>query len=328
MERISQSNESIRTITFLNAASFCYFKEHEKDSMAFIGELSALTTAFLWTGSALCFAAATTRVGSVYVNIARLMVAIVFLVLTILLAGIEIQISLRQILFLSLSGLVGFVFGDTFLFKSYEYVSARIGSLIMSAAPAIAAILAFSFLGETLSLLGMVGMLITLAGIALVVLERKDSSQHHIPVSRLGIFYAFLGAIGQAGGLIFAKQAFELGPVNGFVATTVRAVAATAVLWPMNFYAGRFSKPREVFGQDRKALWTMVAGAISGPYLGVTFSLIAIAHTKVAIAATIMAIVPILMLPTVWFLFKERLSWRAITGACVAVAGVAVLFLR
>jgi drug/metabolite transporter (DMT)-like permease len=83
-----------------------------------------------------------------------------------------------------------------------------------------------------------------------------------------------------------------------------------------------------VFSNDRKALTFTITGAIFGPYLGVTFSLIAISLTKVAIAATIMAIVPILMLPTVWILYRERLSWRAIIGACIAVSGIGILFLR
>jgi drug/metabolite transporter (DMT)-like permease len=309
--------------------SFSYFDSRkQKEIMPYIGEFSALATAILWTGSAISFAAATMRVGSVYVNIARLVVAIALLMITILVVGIEVQVSFTQVFFLSVSGLVGFVFGDTFLFKSYEYNNARIGSLIMSAAPAIAAVLAFFFLNETMSWIGISGMAITLGGIALVVMERKDPSSHHTPTSMLGVFYAFLGAIGQAGGLIFAKQAFASGPINGFVATSIRAIAATAILWPLNYYVGRFTKPREVFAADRTAFWWMIAGSISGPFLGVTFSLIAISHTNVAIAATLMAMTPIVMLPTVWMFFKERLSWRAVAGACVAVVGVALLFVR
>jgi drug/metabolite transporter (DMT)-like permease len=71
-----------------------------------------------------------------------------------------------------------------------------------------------------------------------------------------------------------------------------------------------------------------IGGAIFGPYLGITFSLIAIMYTKVGIAATLIATVPILMLPLVRIIYKERLSWHAIVGACVAVGGVAILFLR
>ena len=296
--------------------------------MPYAGELSALITAIMWTGSALAFAAATTRVGSVYVNVVRLLAAIILLFFTIVVGNIRSDISIIQTGYLVISGLVGFVFGDTFLFKSFEYNSARIGMLIMSVAPAVAALLAFIFLGETLTSMGIVGITVTLTGIMLVILERKEASTHHLPVSMAGVFYAFLGALGQAGGLVLAKFAFVIGPMNGFIATFIRAFAATLVLIPLNYFTRRFSRPVAIFSNNPKALTFTLLGAFLGPFLGVTFSLIAISMTNVAIAATIMSIVPILMLPTVWILFRERLSWRAIVGACIAVAGVGILFLR
>jgi drug/metabolite transporter (DMT)-like permease len=282
----------------------------------------------MWTGSALAFAAATTRVGSVYVNVVRLLAAVILLFVTIVVGNMRDDISIIQAGYLVVSGLVGFVFGDTFLFKSFEYNSARIGMLIMSVAPAVAALLAFIFLGETLTFTGMIGMAITFTGIMLVILERKEASTHHLPVSMAGVFYAFLGALGQAGGLVLAKFAFVIGPMNGFIATFIRAFAATLVLIPLNYFTRRFTRPAAIFSNNPKALSFTLLGAFLGPYLGVTFSLIAISMTNVAIAATIMSIVPILMLPTVWILFRERLSWRAVVGACVAVAGVGILFLR
>jgi drug/metabolite transporter (DMT)-like permease len=296
--------------------------------MLYAGELSALITAIMWTGSALAFAAATTRVGSVYVNVVRLLAAVIFLLVTIIAGNIRDNISIIQVGYLVVSGLIGFVFGDTFLFKSFEYNSARIGMLIMSVAPAVAALLAFIFLGETLTFISIIGMVVTLTGIMLVILERKEASTHHLPVSMAGVFYAFLGAVGQAGGLVLAKLAFVIGPMNGFIATFIRAFAATLVLIPLNYFTRRFKQPVAAFSNNPKALSFTLLGAFLGPYLGVTFSLIAISLTNVAIAATIMSIVPILMLPTVWILFRERLSWRAVVGACIAVAGVGILFLR
>jgi drug/metabolite transporter (DMT)-like permease len=296
--------------------------------MLYAGELSALITAIMWTGSALAFAAATTRVGSVYVNVVRLLAAVIFLLVTIIVGNIRDNISIIQVGYLAVSGLIGFVFGDTFLFKSFEYNSARIGMIIMSVAPAVAALLAFIFLGETLTFISLIGMVVTLTGIMLVILERKEASTHHLPVSTAGVFYAFLGAVGQAGGLVLAKFAFVIGPMNGFIATFIRAFAATLVLIPLNYFTRRFKQPVAVFSNNPKALSFTLLGAFLGPYLGVTFSLIAISLANVAIAATIMSIVPILMLPTVWILFRERLSWRAVVGACIAVAGVGILFLR
>ena len=72
----------------------------------------------------------------------------------------------------------------------------------------------------------------------------------------------------------------------------------------------------------------VVLGSIVGPFLGISFSLLAIKHTAVGIAATLMATVPIMMLPLVRVIYRERLSWKAILGAIVAVIGVAVLFLH
>jgi drug/metabolite transporter (DMT)-like permease len=69
-------------------------------------------------------------------------------------------------------------------------------------------------------------------------------------------------------------------------------------------------------------------GAFLGPFLGITLSLISVANTTVGVAATLMATVQILMLPLVKYVQKERISWRAILGAAIAVAGVAILFLR
>ena len=128
--------------------------------------------------------------------------------------------------------------------------------------------------------------------------------------------------------MILAKGAFAHGSVNGFVATFVRAFAATLVLVPLNYFAGRFTEPQKIFLNDRKAFLFTMLGSFLGPYLGVTCSLIAISLTDVAIAATIIALVPIIMLPMVWILFHEKLTWRAVVGACVAVAGVGILFLR
>ncbi len=90
----------------------------------------------------------------------------------------------------------------------------------------------------------------------------------------------------------------------------------------------RFKNPVRVYKNDRKALVSTLVGTILGPYLGITFSLIAIANTKVGIASTLMSLVPVIMLPLVKFYYKEDLSWRAISGAFFAVSGVAILFLR
>jgi drug/metabolite transporter (DMT)-like permease len=274
------------------------------------------------------FAGAIRRIGSVQVNVVRLIIAAVLLIVTILAADLSIRLSFGQYAYLSISGCIGLVFGDTFLFKSFHVNGARISMLIMSLAPAISAILAYIILGEMLSLWGIVGIIVTTAGIVLVVVSNQQSEHTKVKLTRIGLLYGFLGALGQGAGLVFARLAFVEGDINGFVATFVRIAASLVVLLPLTLMTGRVKNPIGVFWDDKRALMLTIGGAIFGPYLGITFSLIAIMYTKVGIAATLIATVPILMLPLVRIIYKERLSWHAIVGACVAVGGVAILFLR
>lgn len=296
--------------------------------MNYVGEVSALLTAVCWSGSALAFSAATLRVGPIRLNVTRLLMAAVLLFVTVVAAGIEIHLSSTQLRNLVFSGIVGLVIGDTFLFMSYENIGARLGMLIMSFAPAVSALLAYLLLGEVLGWYGAIGMAVTLIGIAVVVLDRRETIAASRRVYLQGILYGFIAAAGQGGGLVLAKMAFNEGFVNGFVGSLIRIGSAIVVIWPLARLAGEYSNSFKIYLADRRALWLTLLGAFLGPFLGITLSLVAVTYTTVGIAATLMATVPILMLPLIKFLLKESVSWRALAGAVVAVAGVAVLFLR
>jgi len=296
--------------------------------MPFLGEIAGLITALLWSGSSLVFAAATARVGSMPVNVTRLFLAAGYLVVVVVVFRIESPLSSRQLVNLAVSGVIGLAIGDSFLFRAYQEMGARITMLIMSLSPALAAILGYFFLGEGISLQGILGMLVTIGGISIVVLQPSSKESGAAQATFLGATYALAGATGQAVNLLFAKAAFNEGPIDGFLATLIRIVASIVVLVPAIILGRRWKNPLRVFAGNRGALGYTVAGSVLGPFLGIAFSLIAIAHTSVAVASTLMATVPILMLPLLRFVYKERLARRAIGGAVVAFAGVALLFLR
>jgi drug/metabolite transporter (DMT)-like permease len=240
--------------------------------------------------------------------------------------GYDFDLSNSQFIYLIISGVIGLVIGDSFLFKSFQMIGARISMLLMALSPAMSAILAFIFLNEIITPTGIVGILITIAGIALVVLERNTNSKYQ--VTTLGIVYGILGALGQAGGLIFAKFAFNEGHIAGFVATFIRVFSSVIIFFPIMLMLKKYKNPYKIFSKDKSAFGATLLGTILGPFLGITFSLIAVANTKVGIAATLMSTMPIIMLPLVKYIYKEKLSWRAITGAVIAVGGVALIFLR
>jgi drug/metabolite transporter (DMT)-like permease len=59
----------------------------------------------------------------------------------------------------------------------------------------------------------------------------------------------------------------------------------------------------------------------------VGLSLLAVQYTETGVAATIMSVVPVLIIPPAVLVFKEKVSLRAISGSVLAVVGVAMLFL-
>ena len=293
--------------------------------MPFIGEIAATITAFFWAASSIAFTEASRKVGSLVVNITRLVFAAVFLGATVLIFGLDVNLSEEQITALVLSGLVGFVFGDAFLFRAFKDIGARLSMLIMALVPAMSTILAFIFLDEVISFWGIIGMVITMGGVAIVVMQKEEKS--YGDVSKLGILFGFLGALGQAVGMIFAKEAFNHGEVNGFVATLARVIPSMIILYPVTYFIKAAKRPFKVLFSSKRGLIFTIIGSIVGPFMGVTFSMIAVANTYVGIASTLIATVPIIMLPITKYYYKEELSWFSISGAFLAVGGVAVLFL-
>jgi len=296
--------------------------------MQYLGELSALLTAFLWSGTSFAFASAVKRIGSLQLNINRMILASVLLLVTCSIAGFSFLLSTSQIINLIISGVIGLVLGDTFLFKAFQNIGARLSMLLMASSPAMSSILAYFFLNEDLPMSGLLGIAVTIIGIAIVVLERKETPDIKYKISKIGIVFGLLGALGQAGGLIFAKFAFQEGEVNEMVATFVRIISSAVILLTGALLMKRYKNPVLLYKNDIKAFGSTIVGTILGPYLGITFSLVAIANTKVGIAATLMSTMPIIMLPIIRYIYKERLNWQAIVGAFIAVAGVAILFLR
>lgn len=295
--------------------------------MEYLGELTALLAAILWSFSSFVFTSATIRLGTLQLNIDRMIMAAILLVITILIFNIDYSMSTTQIIYLTISGFVGLVLGDTFLFKSFKEVGPRIGMLIMSSNPAIAAVLAYFFLEETLSIWSIVGISITLSGIAIVVLEGNVVVKSKFKLTAAGVVFGFLAAAGQGSGLIFAKLAYFSGDIHPLAATFMRIFSAIIILLPGAILLKRYRNPIKIYKTDRKSLKLVAIGSIIGPYLGITLSYLAIIFTKVGIASTLMSTMPIIMLPLTWFFYKEILTWKSIIGAFLAVIGVSILFL-
>jgi len=295
---------------------------------AHIGEFAALVTAICWTISSLSFEVASKQVGSTVVNLLKLGLAFVMLSVFCLIVRrlpFPTDATVHNWFWLALSGLAGFVLGDLFLFRAYVIIGSRISMLIMATSPLLTALLGWLLSGERLTALTLLGMGLTVAGIALVVLERNpDERQLKFSYAPLGILLAFGGSAGQALGITLSK--YGMGTYDPVAATQIRQLAGFAGLAVVGLVFNNLGRAKPAL-QEWRILRPLLIGSALGSALGVSLSLFAVQHTSAAVASTLMATTPILIIPPAILLFREKVTAKEILGAAIAVAGVALLFL-
>lgn len=300
------------------------------DFSNYTGELAALATAVFWTITAMSFEVASKNIGSLAVNMIRLVLAFIFLSIFNLIARgliLPVDASTHAWIWLSISGLVGFVFGDYFLFRSFAAISARVAMLIMTLVPPITALIGWMILGESMTLLELTGMALTISGIALTIFSRKGEGKDRkfrLSYPLKGILFAVGGAVGQAVGLVLSK--YGMSDYHAFAATQIRIIAGMLGFAFIIIILNRGSVIRNAL-KNKKGMISTGIGSVFGPFLGVSFSLLAVKYATTGVASTIMAIVPILIIPPAILFFKQKVSWLEVLGATISVGGVTLFFI-
>ncbi len=329
--------------------------------MQYFGELISIAVAVSWMFTALFFEFAGKRIGSLSVNLLRLLFA--FFLLGAMLyfttgSMLPTHADSKTWFWMSISGLVGFVFGDMCLFYSYIIITARFSQLLMTLAPPFAALFGWMLLGEHMSPMGFLGMTVTLTGIAISILKRNQKPATdqalvagtsnltvvvnkfipnlslHLPLK--GVLLGIGGALGQGLGIVLSKHGMNFYAESAagteamqyipFAATQIRIITGAIGFALIILLTGRGKIFMEGL-KDNKAVKAIFGGAIFGPFLGVSLSLMAVQHTNTAIASTIMATTPIIILVPYVLFYKKRVTWIELSGAVLSVVGVSLFFM-
>lgn len=298
-----------------------FIKEH-------LGEFAALLTAISWTITALANENASKRIGSISLNLIRLFIGFMFLSAYGLIARGRLFPSDADgynWLWLSLSGFAGFVFGDLFLFKAYAVIGSRFSMLMMTLVPPITALLSFFMIDERLTLLHFVGMTLTFSGIAIAIFSREAKGEKlTLKLAPYGILLALGGALGQASGLVLSKIGMR--DYDPFAATQIRVIAGFAGFAVLVTVLNRWKSIKTSIG-DKSAMTSVTIGSFFGPFLGVSFSLMAVKLTEAGIASTIMSLVPVFIILPAIFIYKQKVTLAEVIGSVVSVGGVALFFI-
>ena len=305
--------------------------------MQYLGEFISIGVAFSWTATALLSEFGSKRLGNLTLNVLRMALALLFsMVLFGVVTGNNLPpgASAEACGWMLLSGLVGYVIGDFCLFQCYIIIGSRYGQLFMTLAPLSAALMAWVMLGQQMTLMSILAMLVTLFGISISVLGRGEHHKVSLKLPLNGILFAIGAAVCQGVGLVLSKIGMDYYEPSAsmpewlvpFSANFYRCVAGIIGFTFLLYYRDGMAPLREAM-HDKKGLSVATATTIFGPFVGVGFSLMAVQYTAAGIASTLMAMTPIIIILPAYWLFHEKITWKAILGALISVIGVSLFFL-
>ena len=309
--------------------------------MQYLGEIISLAVAVSWTVTALFAEIGSKRLGSLQMNVIRMLLSLLMLGATLWHftgSPYPLYADGKAWFWLSMSGFVGYLLGDYCLFNSYIWIGSRFGQLFMTLAPPTAAIAGWLMLGETLSWNALLGMLVTLTGIGISVLNKGTSHKLSLKLPLKGVLFGIGAGVGQGVGLVLSKVGMNhyemsipsdetmVADLLPFASTFIRAVTgAVGFLLVMGIQKQFHTLATSV--HDRKGMNAALWATITGPFIGVSLSLMAVQYTEAGVASTLMALTPVFIIWPSYFFFKQHVTFKEIVGACISVVGVSLFFI-
>lgn len=288
------------------------------------GEVAALSAALIWAIASFIYVGLGKQMSPLVLNFAKSSLAIGMLLLTLLLQrNFAPEISGAGLGLLLLSGAIGIGFGDTAFFASLNCLGARRSLLMESLAPPLAALLALFFLQEQISLQAWMGILLTVIGVAWVVAERTADATQAPRQPLRGIGFGLLAALGQASGAVLSRAALAGTSTSPLWSTLIRLLAGVLVLLVLLLVQRQSSSEFQPM-RSRRFLMTLAGTSFIGTYLAIWLQQTALKYTATGIAQALTATSPLFVIP-IAVATGDRVSFRAILGVSVALAGIWLL---
>ncbi|MBI4635875.1 MAG: DMT family transporter [Candidatus Rokubacteria bacterium] len=255
------------------------------------------------------------------VNAIRSSLSGAFLLAWILLGGglgQLVAVSPRAFGLLAVSILFAISIGDTVFFESTRSLGTARALTVAMTYPLIAAALAAMFFDEAITLQIVTGAVLTLGGLALIVLGKREETPGE---ERwwLGVGAATVASIAWAISVVLMKA--PLREMDAVTAQAIRLPVAAALLWATPW---TWRAPRLLLATDRGVIGRVLALSALTALSSVMF-VAGLKYAGVAVATVLSSTAPMFAMPLGFFVLGERLTARAIGGLIVTVIGIAVL---
>ncbi len=296
--------------------------------MVGIGEVAALTAALLWSISSLFWRHVKLSAGAMNLSKNVLGLGLMLLHLGVLTAVTHepaFKASASSVGLLVLSGLVGVAIGDTLFLRSLQILGPRISLMMATTSPIFSVVLGWIFLREQLLIIVMVGILLTVAGLVIVLTDRaaaKEAPNVYPGKVAAGVWCGIAGAFCQSVGGVLSRAGSQ--DCSGLEAAIYRVTVGMVVLIIFYQYHGKLrSIVASAFRFDMMRL--LLPATVLGTWMGIWLCQVAYKNSDVAIAQTLLSTCPLFAVPVIWFWDGQRLSVHGFIGTLIAVSGVAMV---
>ena len=305
------------------------------------GELLSVSVALMWTFTAIFAEIASKHLGPLTLNVWRMFISIILLgiVLCLFCGAPWPQFTTPSVwAWFLFSGFMGFVFGDACLFHSYIIIGSRFAQLFMTLASPFAAFTAWLLMGEQMTWISLLGMIVTLTGIGISIMGRSEEGHRHLKLPVQGIVLGVGAGMGQGVGLVLSKlgiqaysqvippEATDVAQMIPFAGTQIRAIMGL-IGFGVTLILTHQTKTLSRAWTDVKGGAAAMGAILLGPFLGVACSLIAVNMTHAGVAQTLMSLTPVFILWPAHLIFGNKITRQEVVGAIIAVLGASLFFL-
>lgn len=304
--------------------------------MQTLGLVAATTASLFWAIAVVLYRRVGRVMPPVRLNCTKGLVASVFiggyvLVDWLVLDHAQWSLSPGLLVLMAVSGMIGIGVGDTFFFAGLNRLGARRMLLLFTINPVFTVVAAWLFLHESLTLWQIIGIGLTCSGVAWVIAERNTGkSDGH--VDALGVFFGLAAATCQATGLLLSRYVFDQGEMSAGASAWLRVLAGSVVLlvlFPLDRFLRNPGGAAEVHptppSRTRATLMFAIAMML-GTVGGISLMQVSVKYAgELGVASTLLSTSPLFVLPIAAML-GETISKRAILGAIITIAGVALLY--
>ena len=238
-------------------------------------------------------------------------------------------LNLSDTALIAVSGLIGIFVGDVALFTAMARIGPRRTGMLFTLNAPMAAIGGAIFFEERLSASSLGGSTLILLGITLAVIYGNPSEETGV-FERIqgslfvGIFWATIGALGQAGGALAAKPILDDG-ADTLAVAALRAVIATAAMWTLPNQTDKLTRSVDKTPLLRLDQLKLASSALIAMVFGMTLLLYALANGDTGIVSILSATTPVLLLPLQSLVTKKMPVPFAWFGAILTVIGTSLL---